>query len=150
MEEKFPFENEDKEIITLNEYKTDPKQGLQPNKRSTEEIIKYGIININKQQGPTSHQITDYAKKILNIKKAGHSGTLDPNVTGSLIIALGRSTRVIQNLLKAGKEYVCLMHLHKEADKKEIEKTILSFAGKIDQLPPVKSSVKRRRRQRVY
>lgn len=69
-------------------------------------------------------------------------------MTGSLIIALGRSTRVIQNLLKAGKEYVCLMHLHKEVDKKEIEKIILSFTGKISQLPPIKSSVKRRRRQR--
>jgi len=148
MKEKFPFEKEEKDIIILKESDTDPSQGCFPEKRSTKETLDYGIVNINKQQGPTSHQITDYAKKILKIKKAGHSGTLDPNVTGSLILALGRSTRVIQNLLKAGKEYVCLMHIHKEVKEEDIEKTILSFVGKINQLPPIKSSVRRRERQR--
>jgi len=148
MEEKFPFETIDKSIIILKDAKTDPLQGCLPEKRPIEDIINYGIVNINKQQGPTSHQITDYVKKILGIKKAGHSGTLDPNVTGSLIIALGNSTRIIQNLLKAGKEYVCLMKIHKPVKEEEIKKTILSFLGSINQLPPVKSSVVRKNRQR--
>ena len=148
MEEKFPFEKKEKTIITLKESDTNPKEGCNPSTRSVEEIIDYGIVNINKQQGPTSHQITDYVKKILNLKKAGHSGTLDPNVTGSLVIALGRSTRIIQNLLKSGKEYVCLMRIHKKVKKEELKKVILSFTGNITQLPPLKSSIKRRKRKR--
>ncbi len=148
MEEKFPFEKEKRIVLEKTKSKTDPNYGCNPESRPIEEILNYGIININKPQGPTSHQVTDYAKKILNIPKAGHSGTLDPNVTGSLIIALGRSTRIVHNLLKAGKEYVCLMHLHKPVEEEEIKQAINSFIGVIDQLPPRKSAVKRRKRKR--
>ncbi len=145
---KFPFEREEKTIIEKQKGTTDKNYGKDPKTRTVEESLDYGIININKPQGPSSHQTTDYVKKILQINKAGHSGTLDPNVTGSLIIALGRSTRVIHNLLKAGKEYVCLMHLHTKQDENEIKQAINSFITKIEQLPPVRSAVKRRKRQR--
>jgi len=84
----------------------------------------------------------------LNIKKAGHSGTLDPAVTGSLVITLGNATKVTQVLLKGGKEYLCLMHLHKPVEKKKIKETMEKFIGEIIQLPPVKSSVKRQKRKR--
>ncbi len=146
--EKFPFEREKPEMITIKESEIDSELSPEPEERTIEQITNYGIININKPQGPTSHQVTDYVKKILNIKRAGHSGTLDPNVTGSLIIALGDATRAVHHLLKAGKEYVCLMHLHKEVKEKEIKDIINSFVKKIDQKPPVKSAVKRRNRKR--
>jgi H/ACA ribonucleoprotein complex subunit 4 len=146
--EKFPFERETTETITIKESETDLEMASNPEKESIKQLINYGIININKPQGPTSHQTTDYVKKILNIKRAGHSGTLDPNVTGSLIIALGDATRIVHHLLKAGKEYVCLMHIHKEIKEKEIIDTINSFVKKIDQKPPVKSAVKRKTRKR--
>ncbi|MBU0460531.1 MAG: tRNA pseudouridine synthase A [Nanoarchaeota archaeon] len=51
--------------------------GQDSNKRTTAELIQYGIVNIDKLKGPTSHQTSDYVKKILNIGKAGHSGTLE-------------------------------------------------------------------------
>tara|TARA_Y100000034_G_C6832569_1_gene375957 strand:+ start:655 stop:858 length:204 start_codon:yes stop_codon:yes gene_type:complete len=51
--------------------------GQDPKKRTTEELIQYGVVNIDKLKGPTSHQTSDYVKKILNIGKAGHSGTLE-------------------------------------------------------------------------
>jgi H/ACA ribonucleoprotein complex subunit 4 len=145
---KFPFEKENKEIIVKQEELIDKNQGKDPNTRTVKESLNYGIININKPQGPSSHQVTDYVKKILEINKAGHSGTLDPNVTGSLIIALGRSTRVIHNLLKAGKEYICFMRLHKKVDDETIKNTVKSFVTTIEQMPPVRSAVKRRKRQR--
>ncbi|MBT6995391.1 RNA-guided pseudouridylation complex pseudouridine synthase subunit Cbf5 [Candidatus Woesearchaeota archaeon] len=145
---KFPFEKKEKEILEKQEGTTDKNYGKNPKSRTLKESLDYGIININKPQGPSSHQVTDYVKKILQINKAGHSGTLDPNVTGSLIIALGRSTRVIHNLLKAGKEYVCLMHIHTEQNENEIKQAINSFVTKIEQMPPVRSAVKRRKRQR--
>ena len=148
---KFPFEKIERKILTKQESTTDKKYGSDPNKLPIEDSLNYGIININKPQGPSSHQVTDYAKKILNIKKAGHSGTLDPNVTGSLIMALGTSTRVVHNLLKAGKEYVCLMHLHKEIEENNIKQAINSFITTIDQLPPVRSAVKRKiRKKQIY
>ena len=146
--EKFPFEKEKPEIVIIRESEIDPKLSPKNEEKSIKELINYSIINLNKPQGPTSHQITDYVKKILNIKIAGHSGTLDPNVTGSLIIALGDATRIVHHLLKAGKEYVCLMHLHKEVKEKDIKDTINSFVKKIDQKPPVRSAVKRKKRKR--
>lgn len=122
-----------------------------PYKRPIETLLDYGVINLNKPKGPTSHLVTDHVKKILNIKKAGHGGTLDPKVTGVLPIAIGRATRIIQAILKGGKEYVAIMHLHKKVDKDEIIKSIQKFVGKINQLPPVKSAVVRRvRTRKIY
>lgn len=51
--------------------------GKLPSERTPEELIQYGIINMDKPKGPTSHLVVDYVKKILGIKKAGHSGTLE-------------------------------------------------------------------------
>jgi len=65
-------------------------------------------------------------------------------VHGVLPIALGRATRIVQVLLKAGKEYVGIMHLHKDIDEKKIKEVIKNnFTGKIKQIPPLKSAVKR-------
>ncbi len=122
--------------------------GKSPAERTADELINYGIVNIDKPKGPTSHQTSDYIKKILHLDKAGHSGTLDPGVTGVQPIALGNATRITQFLLTAPKEYICLMHIHKEIDEKIIRETISQFLGKIRQLPPLKSAVKRVERTR--
>ena len=117
--------------------------GKVPKERTPKELIKSGIVNLDKPKGPTSHQVSDYVQKVLHIKKAGHSGTLDPQVTGVQPIALGKATRITQFLLTAAKEYVGIMHLHKEVDEKLLRETVQKFIGKIKQLPPVKSAVKR-------
>jgi H/ACA ribonucleoprotein complex subunit 4 len=122
--------------------------GKKPEERSTEDLVNYGIVNIDKVKGPSSHQVSDYVQKILNIKKAGHSGTLDPAVTGVQPIALGNATRITQFFLTAPKEYVGIMHLHKEVDKEKLLEKVQEFIGKIKQLPPVKSAVKREERVR--
>ena len=146
-----PFETIKREILVKKESETSKKFGVKPDKRTTEELINYGVVNINKPRGPTSHQVSDFVKKILKINKAGHAGTLDPRVTGVLPVALGRATRIVQTLLTAGKEYVALMHLHKEVDEKKLRNVFNEFTGKIRQMPPIKSSVKRQLRTReVY
>ena len=76
MEDKLPFEKIERRIIVRKKSTTDAILGKKPEERSVEELIQYGIINLNKNQGPTSHQQVDYVKKIFGIKKAGHSGTL--------------------------------------------------------------------------
>ncbi|MBS3135609.1 RNA-guided pseudouridylation complex pseudouridine synthase subunit Cbf5 [Candidatus Woesearchaeota archaeon] len=136
------------DIIVKQESSTNPSAGIDPNKRGVEELIGFGVININKPKGPTSHQVSDYVQRILGIKKSGHSGTLDPAVTGVLPVALGRATRIVQTLLPAGKEYVCVMHLHKETSESDIKNTCKQFIGKIKQIPPIKSAVKRQERER--
>ncbi len=71
-------------------------------------------------------------------------------MTGVLPIALGRATRIVQTLLTAGKEYVAIMHLHKEIEGEKLRETINKhFIGKIQQIPPLKSSVKRQLRTRA-
>ena len=149
MEHLLPFEKIKRQILVKKEASTDDKLGCRPGDRKTEEIISYGVVNINKPQGPTSHQVSDYAKRILGIKKAGHSGTLDPNVHGCLPIALGRATRITYALLNSGKEYVGIMHLHQDVDENQLRQTIKNdFTGKIRQTPPLKSAVKRQERTR--
>ena len=148
-ENLLPFEKIKRKVLVKKEAKTNDKLGCRPEERATEEIINYGIVNINKCQGPTSHQVSDYVQKILGIKKSGHSGTLDPNVHGLLPVALGRATRIVQGLLKSGKEYIGIMHLHKDIDEKKLNETIKNnFTGKIKQIPPLKSAVKRVKRER--
>lgn len=146
-----PYEEKEREVLVKREEDTDLKFGLDPYKRPTKDILDYGVMNLDKPEGPSSHQISAYAKKIIGVDKAGHSGTLDPKVTGVLPIAFGKATRVTQSLLTAGKEYVCLMRLHSNIDPGEIHKVMKKFTGTIKQLPPVRSAVKRRPRYRkVY
>lgn len=148
---RLPFERIKRTIVIKKACNPNPMFGLDPYKRPIQKLIEYGVVNINKPDGPTSHVISDYVKKILNIDKAGHSGTLDPGVTGVLPVALGSATRIVQVLLPAGKEYVALMHLHKPVEEKILRKTLDDFIGKITQLPPLKSAVKRQlRERRVY
>lgn len=148
---KLPFEEIEREILVKRETKIDVKHGCEPDKRKTEELINYGIFCLNKPSGPSSHQVVDYVKEILNLDKSGHSGTLDPMVTGVLPIALGKATKITQALLPAGKEYVALMILHKPIDINDIKKTFNELTGKITQLPPKRSAVKRQLRERnVY
>ncbi len=150
MQTLLPFEKTERKILIRKESETDYKYGCIPEDRKTEEIINYGIVNIDKPKGPTSHQVSDYVQKILHINKSGHSGTLDPATTGVLPVALGRGTRIVQALLTAGKEYVAIMHLHKEVEEKKLRETIKKyFIGEIQQMPPIKSSVKRQLRTRT-
>lgn len=142
-------ETTEKNILVKQDSQTNPELGCMPENRPVEELLDYGIVNIDKTSGPTSHQVTDYVKKILKLKKAGHSGTLDPRVTGSLPIAVGRATRIVQPLLTAGKTYVAVMHLHSDVNEGKLRKACSQFVGQITQLPPVRSSIKRQLRQRT-
>ena len=148
MKNLLPFEREKRKIIVKKETGTSEKYGCRPEERPTEALVDYGIVNIDKPKGPTSHQVADYVKKILGREKAGHTGTLDPAVSGVLPVALGRATRISQLLLTAGKEYAGVMHIHKGISSGALKNAVNEFTGKINQLPPVRSAVKRQLRER--
>ena len=144
---KFPFEEIERDILVKRKAEAEVQATPLPLK----DLVSYGIVNIDKPPGPTSHQTAEFVKKILGLKKAGHSGTLDPQVTGVLAVAIGKATRITQALLPAGKEYVAVMYLHKEVDEKDIRAAFKALTGKIMQMPPVKSAVRRIERPRsVY
>lgn len=129
--------------------RTDPAYGMPPEKRSLEMHMTLGAINLDKTSGPTSHEVAAWVKRILEVEKAGHSGTLDPKVTGILPVLLGDATRIMDVLLLAGKEYICLMHVHKPVAKKRILEVCREFMGPILQKPPLKSSVVKELRTRT-
>jgi H/ACA ribonucleoprotein complex subunit 4 len=139
------------DLLIKAESVTDPVYGCYPRKRPIEEHIQKGVVNLDKPMGPTSHEIDSWVKRILHVDKTGHGGTLDPRVTGVLPMGIEQATRVIQMLLGAPKEYVCLMRLHEDIDVKEVRNILQEFTGKIFQLPPLKSAVKRELRvRRIY
>lgn len=139
------------EVLIKKEASTNPNYGCVPEKRPIETLINCGIVNIDKPCGPTSHQVSSYVQKILDIKKAGHSGSLDPKVTGVLPIALGRATKIVEVLLKSPKEYVGIMHLHSKVEENRLREVIRKFIGEITQLPPLRSAVKRKpRTKKIY
>lgn len=112
-------------------------------------LLDFGIIVIDKPVNLTSHQTADEVKKILSLEKTGHSGTLDPKVTGVLPVALNKATRIMEILLKSNKAYIALMHFHSPVDKDKVELILKEkFLGTITQLPPVRCAVKRQLRDR--
>ncbi len=135
--------------LIKEEAETNPFFGKEPSKRSVEELIENGVVVIDKPAGPTSHQVASWVRDILNVEKAGHGGTLDPNVTGVLPIALENATKAIGLMHEISKEYICVMRLHGDVEKKKIKEVMKTFIGKIWQMPPKEAAVKRQRRQRT-
>jgi len=88
---------------------------------------------------------------MFGVPKAGHSGTLDPRVTGVLPVALADATRAVEAVLEGDKEYVGVMQLHQDVDERRVRSMMGRFVGEIYQIPPIRSAVKREQRTRhVY
>jgi H/ACA ribonucleoprotein complex subunit 4 len=116
--------------------------------KTINELLDFSIINIDKPSGPTSFSVADFVRKKMNVKKTGHLGTLDPMVTGVLPVALGRACRLSNYMMQKDKEYVGVMRIHSEISEDNLKKEVKNFIGKIIQLPPVRSRVKRAERTR--
>lgn len=118
-----------------------------------------GLLLVDKEKGPTSHDIVDRVRKILGIKQVGHAGTLDPFATGLLVIGLGKATRLLEYLQGETKIYNVKMQLGIITDtfditgqimeehpvkvtEDEILKAINSFIGTYKQVPPAYSAKK--------
>lgn len=123
-------------------------KGKYPGARSVEELVENGVIILDKWQDITSQKAVETLKKILGIKKAGHSGTLDPMVSGVLPVAMENACKIMPVLQGLDKEYVGIMKIHKDVEEERVVKAMKSFIGKIKQVPPVKSAVARLERER--
>lgn len=120
-----------------------------------------GVICIDKPAGITSHDVVAQARHILNHKRVGHAGTLDPFATGLLVLLVGRATRLTQFLTGLEKEYEAIIRLGYATDtaditgkplsdiqntgpwtKEQLEQALSSLRGDIDQVPPMYSAKK--------
>ena len=120
-----------------------------------------GVLIINKPQGPTSHDIVNRIRRLYSTKKVGHTGTLDPMATGVLPILLGRAAKAAEYLTAEDKHYIAGLRLGLTTDTEDITGKVLSeykgempdfetvknvvssFAGEIEQIPPMYSALKR-------
>jgi H/ACA ribonucleoprotein complex subunit 4 len=114
-----------------------------------EQLFDNGLIIVNKPPGITSHEVTTYVKKICKSKRAGHAGTLDPDVSGVLPVALGRATKLLKYIAGERKTYVGIIKFKNIQSKEEIEGLFSKFTGQITQTPPLISAVRRRPRKRM-
>lgn len=119
--------------------------------RSIKEHIRNGVIILDKWSGPTSHDVTTFIGRKLGLKTA-HSGTLDPAVSGVLLITLENSCKLISVLQRVDKEYIGVIHFHKDVSDQDLQKIISEkFIGINKQTPPRKSAVSRKpRKRKVY
>jgi len=136
-------------LVKINEDITNPEYGVYYDKRSIESLLEYGLILIDKPPGPTSHEVVAWTKRILALPKIGHSGTLDPQVSGVLPLGLGEGTKALGVLLLGPKEYHALGRLHSLPPKEKLEQTLDLFRGEIFQKPPQRSAVLRQTRTRT-
>ena len=132
----------------IDEDETDPAHGVRYDARPVEKLLEYGIILLDKPPGPTSHEAVAWAKRLLGIEKAGHSGTLDPPVTGVLPLGLGEATKALGVLLLGAKEYHALARFHALPTRERLAEVAGMFRGEIYQRPPQRSSVRRVTRTR--
>ncbi|XP_031112376.1 H/ACA ribonucleoprotein complex subunit 4-like [Ipomoea triloba] len=124
--------------------------GYSPLKRPLAEYIRYGVLNLDKPSNPSSHEVVAWIKRILRVEKTGHSGTLDPKVTGNLIVCIDRATRLVKSQQGAGKEYVCVARLHSDVpDVAKVARALETLTGAVFQRPPLISAVKRQLRIRT-
>ncbi|MFC3958566.1 RNA-guided pseudouridylation complex pseudouridine synthase subunit Cbf5 [Halovivax cerinus] len=128
-----------------------------PTDRSLVDSLHFGVVNLDKPPGPSSHQVSAWIRDAVDdrlaavgaepIGRAAHAGTLDPKVTGCLPVMLGDATRLAQVFLEGEKEYVAVLECHGPVPT-DVESTLAAFEGPIYQKPPRKSAVSRRLRVR--
>lgn len=124
--------------------------GMSPLKRTLQEYMRYGVINLDKPANPSSHEVVAWIKRMLRVEKTGHSGTLDPKVTGCLIVCIDRATRLVKAQQSAGKEYVGVVRLHSALEhSSKLYEAVDTLTGALFQRPPLIAAVKRQLRIRT-
>ncbi|CDR94169.1 rRNA pseudouridine synthase, putative family protein [Babesia bigemina] len=143
------LKNYDKLNVRTGHYTPLP-HGSSPLCRDLSNYVKYGFINLDKPSNPSSHETVAWIKRILRCEKTGHSGTLDPKVTGVLLVCIDRATRLVKSQQGHGKEYVAIIKFHSQPESRsKVEKALQTLSGTLFQRPPLISAVKRQLRVRT-
>ena len=125
--------------------------GSPPGAREVAQLLESSVVVIDKPAGPTSHQVAAWVRDMLGVGQAGHGGTLDPQVTGVLPVAVGRATRALRVMQESRKEYICVMAHTQAVAVETLREQFTKFTGPLFQVPPRQAAVKRQLRvRRVY
>lgn len=112
--------------------------------------VDEGLIIIDKPAGHTSHEITVFVKRLFKAKRAGHAGTLDPEVSGVLPVAIGRATKLIGYIAGKRKRYTGIIKFRdKDITDERINELFSEFTGELTQTPPKMSAVRKVPRKRT-
>jgi H/ACA ribonucleoprotein complex subunit 4 len=114
-----------------------------------ERIRAGAFVVLDKPRGPSSHQVTAWARDLLEVPTAGHAGTLDPNVSGVLWVGVGPALKLLPLVLELPKRYIGAVAFHGPVERRSLAALLEEFTGPIYQTPPVRSAVKRERRVRT-
>ena len=137
-------------LLVRSSHFTPIPHGCSPLKRDIASYVSSGVINLDKPSNPSSHEVVAWLRRILRVEKTGHSGTLDPKVTGCLIVCIDRATRLVKSQQGAGKEYVAVLRLHEKLDDpSKLPRVLETLTGALFQRPPLISAVKRQLRIRT-
>ncbi|XP_075873304.1 H/ACA ribonucleoprotein complex subunit DKC1 [Nelusetta ayraudi] len=143
------LKNFDKLNIRTAHYTPLP-HGSNPLKRNIQDYVRSAFINLDKPANPSSHEVVAWIRRILRVEKTGHSGTLDPKVTGCLIVCVDRATRLVKSQQSAGKEYVGIVRLHNAIESEHtLARALETLTGALFQRPPLIAAVKRQLRVRT-
>jgi len=118
-----------------------------PAKRSPADLLAFGLIHLDKPPGPSAHQVAGWVRDMVSQDRAAHAGTLDPKVTGSLPLLVGRAVRAARVFDDLDKEYVAVLELQGPPPA-DLGAVLGQFEGELYQTPPRKSAVVRERRVR--
>merc|ERR1711931_159042 len=126
------------------------ESGSSPLRRALKDYLSAGFINLDKPANPSSHEVVAWIRRILRVEKTGDSGTLDPKVTGCLIVCVDRATRLVKSQQSAGKEYVGIVRLHNAIENEHtLARGLETLTGALFQRPPLIAAVKRQLRVRT-
>lgn len=129
-------------IILEKDAKTSPDHGTIPSERTIEQLLESCFILLDKSPGPSSHQVSAWARDMMGLEKLGHGGTLDPFASGLLPLLSGKAMRLTGKILTHDKSYLALFKFGKELERNEIEDKMAMLTGKVYNVPPEISAVR--------
>ena len=129
-------------IILDKDAKTSPDYGTIPGDRTIEQLLESCFILLDKSPGPSSHQVSAWARDMMGLEKLGHGGTLDPFASGLLPLLSGKAMRLTGKILTHDKSYLALFKFGKKLERNEIEEKMAMLTGKVYNVPPEISAVR--------
>tara|TARA_B110001452_G_C15236845_1_gene428252 strand:- start:2461 stop:3420 length:960 start_codon:yes stop_codon:yes gene_type:complete len=121
---------------------TSSDHGCAPSERNIDQLFDSGFILLDKAPGPSSHQVSAWARDMMGLEKLGHGGTLDPFATGLLPLLSGKAMRLTGRILTHDKSYLAILKIGREVERAELDEKMNMLTGKVYNVPPEISAVR--------
>jgi H/ACA ribonucleoprotein complex subunit 4 len=129
-------------IILESNTETLAEHGSAPDARTIDQLLEGGFILLDKAPGPSSHQVSAWARDLFGLEKLGHGGTLDPFATGVLPLLAGKAMRLTGTILTHDKSYLAIFKVHGGIDRSALDDAMSNLTGKVYNVPPEISAVR--------